>query len=293
MTTRLVTSAYLVTLMLFPSVLLAQEFQGTIKQKSIQIPVWAMQDLLWNENGEDEDEPSYNSEAEYNAAQARKLFDIPMEQLETLAASGEADIAQSTIYVKGSRIRFAGEGEEEAYMIYDLERGTYRLVNPQERTYLEYSRADMEEQQRKAEEMMAGLGVDMAEIEADMEGEPDGGTTVEALDATAVINGFQTVGYEARMAGRVGRGWCAKDESALIKSFEALAAQAFSEEDEGSDIEDLLCEGQLPILVQVFDSYAESYDVTEIMAIDRTVVSDELFEVPTGYKRVTMEEMWR
>jgi len=293
MTTKLVTSVYIVTLMLFPSVLLAQEFQGTIKQRSIQVSVWALQDLLWNEESEEQDEPSYNTEAEYNAAQARKLFDIPMEQLEALAASGEADIAQSTIYVKGSRIRIAGEGEGEAYMIYDLESGTYRLVNPQERTYLEYGRADMEEQQREAEEMMAGLGVDMADMAAESDMESDNNERFEALGRSAVINGFQTKAYEASANGRIGRGWCAKDESTLVKSFEALAAQAAAEEEDGSDIEDLLCEGQLPVLVQVFDSYAEMYDVSELVAIERTPVSDELFTIPAGYKRVSMEEMWR
>ncbi|UCD24212.1 MAG: DUF4412 domain-containing protein [Gemmatimonadota bacterium] len=293
MTTKLVAPGFLILLMSVPSAFLAQDFEGTIKQKSIQVSVWALQDLLWNENDEAEDEPSYDNEADYNAAQARKLFDIPMEQLEKMAASGEADITRSTIYVKGSWIRIAGEGDGEAYMVYDLESGTYRLVNPQERTYLEYSRADMEEQQRKAEEMMAGFGVDMAEIEADMEGESAGGPTVEALGATAEINGYHTTGYEARTDGRIGRGWCAKDESALMKSFEALAAQAGSEEDEGSDIEDLLCEGQLPVLVQIFDVYGEMYDVTEIVAIERTAVSDELFEIPAGYQRVSMQDMWR
>ncbi len=293
MTTKLVSTGFLILLLCVPSFLKAQSFEGTIKQKSIQVSVWALQDLLWSENGEDEDEPSYDTEAEYNAAQARKLFELPMDRIETMAASGDADIARSTIYVKGSRIRIAGEGEGEAYMVYDLESGTYRLVNPQERTYLEYSRAEMEEQQREAEEMMAGLGVDMAEIEDEFGDELGGEPTVEALGTTAEINGYQTTGYEARSADRIGRGWCAKDESELVKSFEALAAQAISEEDEGTDIEDLLCEGQLPILVQVFDVYAEMYDVTEIVAIDRSAVSDELFEIPAGYQRVSMQDMWR
>jgi len=210
-----------------------------------------------------------------------------------MAAAGEADITHTTIYIKGSRLRIAGEDGDESYMVYDLESGTFRLVNPQERTYLEYSRADMEEQQRRTEEMMAGLGVDMADMEAESDMESDNGERFEALGRSAVINGFQTTAYEASANDRIARGWCAADESELVKSFEALAAQAVSEEEEGSDVEDLLCEGQLPILVQVFDRYMDQYDITEIVAIDRTAVSDELFTIPAGYKRVSMEEMWR
>jgi hypothetical protein len=104
-------------------------------------------------------------------AQARKLFDLPMERIESMAAAGEADITQSTVHVKGSRVRIAGGNEEEAYMVYDLESGTFRLVNPQEETYLEYSRADMEEQQRRTQQMMEQFGVDMAEMEGETDSE--------------------------------------------------------------------------------------------------------------------------
>jgi len=292
MTSRLVTPVYIIiALMILPTVVLAQEFEGIIRQRSIHVNLEFLQDMLWDE----EDEPDYSDEAEYYAGQARKLFDLPMARIESMAATGEADITHSTVHVKGSRLRISGASEAEGYMVYDLESGTFRLVNPQERTYLEYSRADMEEQQRRTQQMMAQFGADMAEMETEMDDGSDGGRRPEALGRSEVINGFQTAAYEVRANGQFGRGWCAADDSRLVQSFEALAAQAasFEDEEEGSDLEDLLCEGQLPIRVHTFDPSLGDYGIDEIVAIDRTSVSDELFAIPAGYKRISMEEMWR
>lgn len=290
MATKLALCATVFTMTLLPNVVLAQEFEGTIKQRSVQVNLEFLQDLLWN----DEAEQEYSDEAQYYAAQASKLFDLPMQRFESMAARGEADITQSTVHVKGSRVRIAGGSGEEAYMVYDLETGTFRLVNPQESTYLEYSRADMEEQQRRTQRMMAQLGVDMEEMESEMDVESDRGRSPKALDRSEVINGFRTTGYEVEAHGQFGRGWCAEDDSKLVQSLEALAAQAASlEEEEESDVEDLLCAGQLPIRVHRFDPSVGDYGIEEIVAIDRIPVPDESFAIPPGYKRISMQEMWR
>ncbi len=285
MTNRRMTLTWLLILMLCPTVLSAQTFEGTIKQRTIQVSTYMLQELLWAE----EEEPEYDSEAEYNAAVAKKLFAIPMARLEAMGLDGSADISQSTIYIKGSRMRMAGESEDEGFMLFDFQNGTYQIVNPQEQTYLEFSRDEMEQQRRASEDMLAQVGVNPEETGEMSEGE----VKVQALGLTEHINGFQASAYEADDGERIGRGWCAEDEAELVKTFEAFETQASFDEEEGDDFESLLCEGRVPILLQVFEPFLGSYDVTEILAIDRSGVSDSLFEIPAGFKRVSMGEMWQ
>ena len=74
----------------------------------------------------------------------------------------------------------------------------------------------------------------------------------------------------------------------------------FGEEDElpaeGPIVEDLLCESGLPILAQVVrlgDWGGISYSLHEILSIEETSLPDDLFEVPAGFAKKSMMEMWR
>jgi hypothetical protein len=76
----------------------------------------------------------------------------------------------------------------------------------------------------------------------------------------------------------------------------------FDEEDEeeygydaGPSAEELLCEGKVPVRIQLFSAggWGQTYTVEEIVAIEPTSVSDDRFEVPSDYTERKLSDMWR
>ena len=182
------------------------------------------------------------------------------------------------------------------FSIIDLDSGTMWMVNPGERSYVEFSKADAEEAQKKAEEMMARFGLDAESLEEaeGLEG-GSGEVSVTDLDSTRTVNGFEAQGFRASSGEEYGEAWCSTDVSGLADTLEELAARTkeMNEEGQGAALEDEMCVEGLPVLSKTFHPYAVLFEVSEVLAVEPGPQPDELFEVPEGFRRIDMSEFWR
>ena len=103
------------------------------------------------------------------------------------------------------------------------------------------------------------------------------------------------------MGDPLGMGWCAEDASGLQSTMEKLMAMVGAlddeEEEDGSDValEDLLCERRIPIRIQSFfpsRGMAGMYGIEEILTVEKTPVSDDTVEVPAGFTKKSVAELW-
>lgn len=282
----------LTTLLLAPSLLAGQGFEGVIRQREIEIDDVSMQ-AVYNTFPEFE-------EADSEEAMAEALFNIPIERvLETVGQAGEvAETDEMTTYVKGNRIRVesssaAAEGIE--YVIIDMEEGAAYYVMPAQKAYMSFSQADAAEMKRQAEEMMAEMGIDPEEAELmaeEMDAMSEGGaSSVRPLGQAREINGMRTEAYRVVSDDEVTVGWCAKDEHGLVGSMKELASAMESSfeiepEESGVDAQELLMEHGIPVLVQTYSW--SGYQISELLEVRREIVSDELFQVPADFTARSM-----
>jgi hypothetical protein len=294
-------------LLALPAEIAAQAFEGTVRQRSVEV---MDQDLFPVIDDGDLDESQ--SEAEWLRSTAEKVFGMPISQL--LSRVGNATDQETTIYVKGDKVRYetAGEGGG-AFAISDTRARITWVVYPQDRSYMRFSEEDVkaaaEEAERRAAEMMAQMGLDPEEIEAAQANTADEGAgwsgeapPVEALGRTEEINGIPTNAYEAGTEEELTLGWCAEDRWGLLDTMKRLAQQAEMMEGEedgmddesGPDLQGIVCEGKLPVRVQTFSPYDFSaYTVEEILSIDTAPVSEEIFRIPEGFTEKKLTDMWK
>jgi hypothetical protein len=282
----------LLALLTMTGTLRAQAFEGIIRQRSLTVSDDALYEMLW---AEEDDETEYETEEAYNQAMAYRLFDLSDQDLESLSAAGTADLGEFAVRIRGNRIRVEGD-PGGAFSIIDLDSGTMWMVNPGERSYVEYSKADAEEAEKKAEEMMARFGLDPETMEeAEQVEGGHGKVSVTDLDLTRTINGFEAQGFRASSGEEYGEAWCSSDGSGLVDTLGKLAERTkeMNEEGQGAALEDEMCREGLPVLSKTFHPYAVLFEVSEVLAVEPGPQPAELFEVPEGYRRIDMSEYWK
>ena len=255
------------------------------------------------------------SQADWLRHTGNRLFQIPLEQL-TSGAGEDVRVDETTLRLKGTRIRLDSGSPGEGYAIYDVATRESWLVSPADRSFVHFSADEVEAAAqaaaRDAEEAMAAMGVDIDEIrreaaeyepgELDAQGQMDyGEPRVRSLDRTERLNGFQASAYEAVSEEEFAVGWCARDASQLQATMKKLTEMAGAmedeEEDEGSDVAmgDLLCGDGIPVRVHLLSPFSGmdgEYTIEEVLSIEETSVPDDVFEIPTGFKKKTLEELW-
>ena len=293
MNVKTTTAACLLSLVATAGTAAAQSFEGTIQQRTLTIQDEALYELFWSE---DEEEPQYDSEEAYNEAMAEKLFALPIEELEALAAQGRADLSESTVYIRGSLIRI-GTAEDEGFTIMDMESGDLWMVSPAERSYVQYSKADQEETEQKANALLARMGIDPSAMAED-EGEEEerAPPQVTALGERRVINGFDARGVSGQDGEEFAIAWCAEGEGALGRALRQLVQDSEEwgdEEDGGPALEDAMCGDALPVLTRSFQPYPGVFELEEVLAVDQGTLAAGLFEIPEGYEKVDLSALWR
>lgn len=301
-----------------PVTLGGQSFEGTVRQRIITVEGEALFEVLYE--GEEE-EPEFESEAEWLRYTANRLFQIPEARFTSGAGEG-VEVQEITLQIKGTKVRLDGGSPTEGYMIYDVGAGQVWVVNPAGRYYVSYSMEEVEAAAgaaaEEAEEAMAAMGIDVEEMRrqaAEYEGgeldedfgmDEDYGMegvapTVKSLGRTETVNGFQASAFEAMVGDQVGIGWCAEDlheVEATMKKLGTMAGAVEEEEAYGEDevaVEDLLCEEAVPVRVQ---SYSPSmgmsgmYTIDEVISIQEERLPDELFEAPEGFEKKSLDELW-
>lgn len=279
----------LLALLMLVGSLEAQSFEGVIRQRSLMVSDDALFEMMY---AAEEEDVEYEDEDAYNQATAFRLFDMPYEQLQSMAASSAAESGEVTVRIRGERIRVE-MGAGGAHTITDLQSGTMWMINPESRTYMEFSKADAEAAQRKAEEMMSRVGIAPEGMEE--AGSPEGAVTVTDLEQTRTINGFQARGFRASSKEEYGEAWCSSDAFGLAAALQKIAEQAeeMTEEADGAALEDEMCSTGLPVLSKAFYPYADIFEVSEILSVEPGPQSPEMFEIPEGFARVEMSEIWK
>ena len=302
--------------MALPSWTSAQSFEGTVTQRTIEVDEQALFDLFLSEA----DEPDFETEEDWIRYTARRLFESPLGELHK---TDGVQVQEFTLWVKGSKARFDQGGMgEDTYTIIDAKSRTTWMVIPSQRSYIEISAEDVEsatgDAERMAEEMMKKMGIDPEDLEQydeeydeeydDEDYQEEGVFTgfkpeVRPLGSTKDVNGFFVTGQEAVAGFEIAVGWCAEDGQGLVGTMESLAAlSGFDEEeedefgpDEGPSAQDLLCEGKLPVRVQIFSAagWGQTYTVDEILAIEKTSVPDDRFLIPAGFAEKKLSDFWR
>ncbi len=215
------------------------------------------------------------------------------------------EVERTTIYVKGTKMRVEGDvGEEQGeYMIGDLEKGTFWMVSPGKKRYVEWTRSDARAVERKVEEMKRILAEQlkamnlpaeqMRQIEA-ATGKTKAGPEpqLHPLDREATINGFAARGYEVKAGDELTHAWVTQDLGEVARTVRAWTEGMRDLErgkDAGDQVEALLLERGLPVRVQTLR--VNQYDVEDLVSVEKREVDDALFAEPAGFRKMTMGQM--
>jgi hypothetical protein len=285
---------FLAFLLLAPTGALAQTFEGTIRQRTITLRDAAVDRLMYGDEADagDEDVPDDETEDAFIRRMATKLFAAPMDRVLLVAREEDGEIEDVTVYMKGNRIRtdFANADGGAGFLVLDLGSGTVTMVNTTARYYVQWTQQEMQDQFR-------AMGLPTAADRAEAPG-PD--AVVRDLGRTLTIAGARCQGVEIGLPGQgVVWGWVSADYPELQRAIREIGRQAgdlFADDgdEEGQDPEDVLLERGFPMRTQRLSDAAMSptYEVEEILAIERGTVPAGTFEVPAGYTKKTLQELW-
>jgi hypothetical protein len=245
-----------------PSLTVAQNFEGVVKQRTFSIESYALEDKGFDV-----------SEA---------IFDVPLERIlalrDELEADGAMRVEEATVYVKGNMIRSDMETEEgPAYATMDLENGVIRMFQPSEKMYIEWTKEDME----RMKSMMPNMGG------ASEQPEP------RETGLSKTINGMHCVAYDIDEDEGATRVWVSKDNAQLVSAFAALmeSVSSMGMDEEDTDPSALVAKYGFPVLT-LHLGY-DTYEIEETLSVEHQSVSDDLFTPPAGYKKMTMADMMR
>ncbi|GMR12801.1 MAG: hypothetical protein BMS9Abin29_0994 [Gemmatimonadota bacterium] len=276
----------------------AQGFEGVIRQRSIMVDGDALYEILYTLEGEEMDEEDEFDEEQYLRAEVDRILDFSVDELLSMAKAGlEIEVEETSMHMKGAKART--DAGPFGYFIMDADEETLWMVNAEGSVFVKWTQADVKAAEERTREMMANLGIDPADIER-AEPEASDAATLEPLSRTARVNGFEATGYRAESRDKVTVAWLVEDVhglgvalNALAKRMEVLSGDA--EVDPGS-IGNLLWSKGLPVRIQsVGTSFGRlsRYEITDFLSVEPTSVADDLFEIPAGFREVSLEDLWR
>jgi len=257
----------------------AQGFEGTIKTRQITVSEDALLEILYGEE-EMREETSLDAE---------KVFAIPLERILSLASSldDEIDVSEVTFSIKGTKMRMEGDEEMPGYALLDFGAGTFQLVQPSEKIYIEWTKEEFEQFQAMMPEM---------------EEETGPSAQVRPLGQTKQINGMRCSAYEIKLEEATTVAWVTEELRDLVTAFREFETRMqgmgmFDEEDEGTETFFLVADYGFPVLEQTLTTYGMfggvDYEVQEVVAVERKPLSAALFTVPSDYERRSFMDMMR
>jgi hypothetical protein len=243
-----------------PSAALGQQFEGVVKQRTISVEMYALEDMGFDV-----------SEA---------IFDVPIGRImalrEDLEAEGAMTVDETVIYIKSDLIRTDMTDEDgPSYATMDVEEGVVRLFQPTEEMYIEWSQQDME----RMRAMTPGVALEQPEV--------------NETGQTSTINGMTCIAYDVRTIEGATRVWVSTENANLTRSFvalgERLATMAMDEEQVDETL--LVAQHGFPVVVQRLGY--DVYEIEETVSVEAQSVSDDMFTPPPGYRKMTMADMMR
>jgi hypothetical protein len=289
--------------LLVPAVVLGQSFEGIVTQRTVEIKDDPLYRLMFRLQPRDQ-EMDYDPEKEWTVEDDLRELEKDAERLMALSVDeirgavepqdeqlGDANVSETRMLLKGSMVRMEPGGP--AYFLLNLGTGETTIVNTYGKYYIKWSAEELE---RMAGESNLGAGDEDAGAG---EAKP---ARIEPVGATKEINGLRAEAFRVRTENTITMGWVTDEHGDLRASFEKVADRfglQGSEDEPGSDAEDLLWEKGVPVLIKTFsldvgddEARARAYEVSEIVSIERKSLPADLFKVPAGYTRKTVEELY-
>ena len=268
-------------LMFIASTALAQKFTGVIKQQVIEI----YNETVMQMGGELSEQPTPEQEAYgFDPQKIMKLSSV-----DALQAANELDGAYdettNTFYVNDFAIR------ADLQTPMDMSNVVSYIVRRNQNTALIVLHA-----QRKYVELTADAIEQDAKVNSSVNNMEHASTQPRKTGERATINEMECERYFAKDASSMREVWVSDELTYLRPAFELLHHQIVSGVGNTStaDDDDLwqsLPPG-LPIVVKELVP-GGSFVIEEIKSIKRQPVDAKLFEIPSGYKKITMTEMMK
>jgi hypothetical protein len=287
---------------LAPSAMMAQDFEGVIQERTISIEDMALDDLVnqlmeemyADQEMDEEEEWTEEAEIEEMRKVAAQIFSIPMDRLMDMARSGDAELMDMTLYIKGSKMRadVKEEGSPFSYMISDVNSGVVMMVNEPGRYYVKWDAGEMQER-------LKSMGIDPSEMAND-DMESAERPQLREVGETMDINGMRCTAYEVMHDGGFARAWVTAEHKALQKTITALtesfSAMIGEDEDSEFDADELFWEKGMPVRTQRMSGGTmmgfSTYEVQDIISIESKSLSSDMFEVPAGYAEKSLQDLW-
>lgn len=263
-------------------------FEGAVTQRSVVVPNAALKPLA----GEGD-------------LTAEKVFAIPADKITALADDPKsgARALNAVIHVKGTKFRVDMMiNEKPGFMIVDSAENKTWIAVPEDKVYIEWTKADREAMTAKADAQRKKI--EMLRAQADKLSPEDRGRleaalgptpaptvvvptpAVKKLEKSDTINGMKATAYELREGTTVSRGWLSSDHPDLLAAFvSASKSQQSVRPTRPSTIEMLSAQG-LPVRVQTLAP--DHYEQVDLVEIDAEAVPDVEFAIPADFKKVDL-----
>ncbi len=244
----------------------AQGFEGTVTMRELTLEA----EPLLERVGGDRD----------------RLFALSVERLLEEAQEAEIDIVDYavTYYMKGSMLRSTAPGmmdDAEGYMLVDYERGIYRLVQPDQQLYVEWSADPDDVPDAVSEDVIV---------------DEELGVRIEPMRETRTINGLRCSGYRSSdESGTLAVAWLTTELEDLKASFVRLAqlSESMGDEEESDPVDRMLQYGFPVLTLSLEGEWAHELSVAELVSIERAPLSDDLFAPPAGFTKISLQEAMR
>lgn len=250
-----------------PSILSAQQAEGVLRMRVVTVDPTSTPEL------------DHLSPDELLALPTSRLL-----ALQTPDGDSLADVELETFTIKGHRIRLDEGDGSDGYTVMDLDRRSYLAVQTSARVYVEWS----------------GDSADAFYADADAASDSaDAG--LRENGRTRTINGFQTAGWEARDEDGITVAWLSSRPTNLSQFFTELARATRTPAGEDGEGPDAVMTGLtrhgFPVMIQTLEMAGGkpvgAYVVEEVLSWDPRPVSDDLFGIPAGYRRGTVQDLIR
>lgn len=271
-------------LILLASVQTASAFEGAVRWRMVAGNVAQLSSL-----GVKPDDP-------------QSLYAVTPEQL---AKAGGVRESRYTLLIKGSRLKEVGAkaGEDGNYVVIDAESGSIWMVQPHEKRYVEWGKAEREATDQRAAAYTKKLEEDvakatpeqkeaaqkrLAEHQAKAAAKPE----VKSLNKEETVSGLKSSIYEIKILDRAARGWVSSEPADLVKTIRgAYAAREKMQVGPGGgrDPKSLLSEQGLPVRVVSIQGGMFRYE--EIEAIEKREVAEQEVAIPADFQKADLREI--
>jgi len=205
-------------------------------------------------------------------------FEGMISQKETNTMVGEEpEVTMSTIHVKNNMICME-DGKGNSYIVRPEKKVMWLVLNGQKAyVELEFDSAMLED------------------IPDELSGEEEAPSSLKKTGVTKIINGFQCeqVIESNESGGNVTEYWVTNKKSLkqVLLSLSNVMANVMGEDSEsGIDGNASELDG-IPILT--ITRYFDSESISEIVSIVEKPIPEDKFNIPAGYKKITLEDMIR